>query len=105
MKIQKILTVLLLVGLVSLPVFVSAASSTINSKITTAIENAISAAGTILVSVCALFIIYAAFLMLTAAGDANKVGTAKTIIIWAAAGLAIGLLAMPIAKTVESIIG
>jgi len=100
MKTQKLLVaVLLFVGLASLPLICGAE---VDSGITDALNNIVTDAAVLLVAICTLFIIYGAILMLTAAGAADKISTGKTIIVWAAAGLMVGLLAGPIASTVSS---
>lgn len=46
--------------------------------------------------VAIIFILIAAFNFLTAGGDSSKVATAKTMIIWAAVGIAVALLAFAV---------
>ncbi len=99
MKNQKIFVGLFLVSILSLPLMCSAA---IDGKITATLNNIVTDAGLLLAIICTLMIIYAAVLMLTAAGAADKVSTARTIILYAAIGLVIGLLAGPIVKTISS---
>jgi hypothetical protein len=50
--------------------------------------------------VCVIMIIYGGFLYVTAGGDTNKVGTAKTTILYAIIGLVIVALAQIIVKFV-----
>ena len=54
--------------------------------------------------IAVILIIYAGFQWMTAAGDANKVGSAKSLLINAAIGLVIILSAYAIAEFVSSII-
>ena len=58
----------------------------------------------ILLTLSAIFIIYAAFLFLTAAGDETKVKEAKNIIIYAIVAIVVGILAWGITQVVQSII-
>lgn len=58
----------------------------------------------ILVFLASIFLIYAAYLYLTAAGDAEKVGQAKNIIIYAVVALAIGLVAWTIPALINNIL-
>mgnify|MGYP001595362602 CR=1 FL=1 len=52
----------------------------------------------------ALFLIYAAYVYLTAAGDAEKVTTAKNIILYAIIAIVIALIAWSLPKLIESIL-
>jgi len=57
------------------------------------------------VAITPLMIILAGFFFLTAAGDPQKVSTAKSIIMWTFVGLAIVLLAKGIISVIKQIIG
>jgi len=52
-----------------------------------------------------IFAIAAGYIYLTAAGDAEKVGKAKTMLIYTVIALAIGLLAGGIGSLVENLLG
>ena len=59
----------------------------------------------LLLVLAAVFIIYAAYLYLTAAGNEENVGKAKNVIIYAAIAIAVGLLSRVIAFLVRGLIG
>ena len=59
----------------------------------------------LLLALAAIFITYAAFLYLTAAGDEKKVGTAKDIIIYAIVAIVVAILAKGIIIVVQSLLG
>jgi|SRR3989344_3759495 len=59
----------------------------------------------LLLALATLFIIYAAYIYLTAAGDPEKVGSAKNILIYAAVAIAIGLLSRAIVFIVKQLLG
>ena len=55
--------------------------------------------------VAVIFILYAAFLFLTSAGDPGKVDTARKIILWAAVGIGVALLAFSVSPIVRQLLG
>lgn len=59
----------------------------------------------LLLALAAIFIIYAAFLYLTAAGDEDKIKQAKNIIIYAIIAIAVSILARGIVVVVQSLLG
>ena len=59
----------------------------------------------LLIALSVLFVIYAAFIYLTAAGDEEKVKNAKNIIVYAAVAIAIALLSQLVKTIVTGIIG
>ena len=59
----------------------------------------------LLLVLAAVFIIYAAYLYLTAAGTEENVGKAKNVIIYAAIAIAVGLLSRVIVFLVRGLIG
>jgi len=59
----------------------------------------------ILVAFAAIMVLFGAFTLLTAAGDPEKVKSGRNYIIYAAAGLAVGLLAKAIPAIVRVILG
>ena len=59
----------------------------------------------ILLIVATISIILGGFMFLTAAGDTAKLGKARDMIIYAAVGIAVGLLAKGITTLVQTIIG
>lgn len=59
----------------------------------------------LLLVLAAVFIIYAAYLYLTAATNEENVGKAKNVIIYAAVAIAIGLLSRVIVFLVRQLIG
>lgn len=59
----------------------------------------------LLLALAAIFIIYAAFLYLTAAGNEEQVSKAKTIIIYAIVAIVVGILARGIVVVVQSLLG
>jgi len=59
----------------------------------------------LLLVLAAVFIIYAAYLYLTAAGNEENVGKAKNVIIYAAIAIAVGLLSRVIVFLVRGLIG
>lgn len=58
----------------------------------------------ILLALAAIFIIYAAFLFLTAAGDETKVKEAKNVIIYAIVAIVVGILAWGITQVVQTLL-
>lgn len=99
MKNQKFLVSLLFVSLLSFPLICGAV---IDPRITNTLTNIVTDAGLLLVVICTLMIIWAAIVMLTAAGSAEKITTARTIILYAVIGLVVGLLAAAISGTIRS---
>ncbi len=59
----------------------------------------------LLIALATLFVIYAAFVYLTAAGDPKAVETAKNVIIYAVVAVAVALLSQVAAQIVKAIIG
>ena len=58
----------------------------------------------IIFAISILFILYAAFLFITAAGDENKISTAKSILVYAAIGIAVAILAFAIQSLITSVL-
>jgi len=102
MKNQNFLVSLLFVSLLSLPLFCGAAA--IDPQITTALNNVFGLATSIVGIVCGLMILIGGFIMLTSSGSPDKVSQGKQIIIWAAIGLVVVLLAKAIGTTFQSIV-
>lgn len=59
----------------------------------------------ILLALAVIFIVYAAFLYLTAAGDEKKIGQAKDIIIYAVVAIVVAVLAKGIILVAQSLVG
>ena len=64
-----------------------------------------SAIGPLIASLGSVMIIVAGILYLTSAGSPEKVGTAKKALVYAIAGIAIGLAASSIVQIVKGIVG
>lgn len=60
---------------------------------------------TILLVVAVIFIILAAYNFVTAAGDPEKVGTARTQVMWALIGIVVALLAKGLVILVRTMVG
>jgi len=60
---------------------------------------------TIFLIVAVIFLIWAAFLYLTAAGDTEKVGKAKTALIYSIVAIGVALLAGSLTSLVANILG
>ncbi|HEY4496599.1 MAG TPA: hypothetical protein VI432_00405 [Candidatus Paceibacterota bacterium] len=58
----------------------------------------------IVITLSSVFILWAAFLYVTARGDADKQGQAKTILIYAVVGLIVAALAWGVPKVVQNFI-
>lgn len=58
----------------------------------------------ILIALAAVFIMYAAFLYLTAAGDEEKLKQAKNIIVYAIVAIVVGVLARGMVVIVQNLI-
>lgn len=58
----------------------------------------------LLVALATLFIIYAAYLYLTAAGDEEQFTKAKNVLIYAAVAIGVGLLSKAVAYIVQQLI-
>lgn len=56
-------------------------------------------------AVVVIAIIIAAFYFVTAQGDSEKVGKARSFVLWALVGLAVGLLALVLVNLVATITG
>ena len=102
MKIQKVLLTLVFVSLLATPFF---ASAFVDAKIIRALENVGLAAAEIVAVVCGVMIIFGGFVILTSSGSPDKVAQGRQIILWAAVGLAVVLLAMALGGTFRAIIG
>lgn len=61
--------------------------------------------GTVIASLGAIMIIVAGFFYLTSAGSPERIGVAKKALIYAIAGIAIGLAATIIVNVVKDVIG
>jgi hypothetical protein len=59
----------------------------------------------ILLAIAVIFILYSAFLYLTSGGDEEKVGKAKSYLVYAIIAVAIGLLARGIVALVQTFFG
>ena len=60
---------------------------------------------TIFLVVAVIFLIWAAFLYLTAAGDTEKVGKAKTALIYSIVAIAVALIAGSLPSLIENLLG
>lgn len=58
----------------------------------------------LLIALAGLFVIYAAYLYLTAAGDEEKVKQAKNVLIYAAVAIAVGLLSRALGFIVKTVL-
>jgi hypothetical protein len=58
----------------------------------------------IIFAISILFILYAAFLFITAAGNEEKIGKAKSIIVFGMIGIAVALLAFAVQSFVTSVL-
>lgn len=86
---KKILLVLVLVGFLALPVIGLAQVDVITGKIT-ALTNLLK---TILYAIAGLFIVLAAFNFITAAGDLEKVKSARNYVVYALVGVIVAVMA------------
>jgi hypothetical protein len=102
MKFQKFLLALLFVSLLTLPLAASAQGDA--SAIVDTIYNIVDLAVTILVAVCTLMVLYGGFVILTSQGSPDKVGSGKSIIVWAAGGYIVAALAYAIAAMIEGVV-
>lgn len=107
------------ISLFGLPLLVSAQTSLINgvggiglATIQTAtlsvgviVNNVVSWVSGLLIAVAALFVIYAAYLYLTAEGDANKVADASKYILWAVIATIVALSSFGIIKLGQAVFG
>lgn len=59
---------------------------------------------TALIVLAGIFVIYAAYLYLTSAGDAEKLGKAKDTLIYAAVAVAVGLLAKVVVAIAQTLV-
>ena len=81
------------------------------AKVTTAegflglINAVFNAAFVLLLAIGSLFILYAAFLYVTSEGEAEKVGSAKKIIIYAVVSFVVAALAYGLPKITQSFLG
>ncbi len=57
------------------------------------------------VSVCIIMFFWGAFVMLTATGDPEKIKTARKVLIYAAVGLAVILLASSMPSLIKDLLG
>lgn len=96
MKNQKILVGLFLVCILSLPLICHADAT----FLTNIINKIVTDAGLILITLCTLMIIYAGVTMLLSAGSPEKVSTSRSILLWSAVGLVVGLSATAISAMI-----
>ena len=89
---KKIIIALLLVSLFVLPITVFAQTE-VDITLDEAIANVLNWLYSILMSVAIIFLIYGAFLFVTASGNEEQVGKGKQIILWALIGVIVALLA------------
>ena len=76
-----------------------------NQSLDTTINNLVSLLFYIILIIGVIFIIYAAFLIITAQGDIEKVNTGKSILLYVAVGIAIAFAAKEIIWMVAKTLG
>lgn len=107
---KKIISSSITTALLLLPVMVFAQPTaptvvTSYSQVITVIKTVGNWMFGILLALAAIFIIYAAFLYLTAAGDATKTDKAKNIIIYAVVAIVVAVLAWGITVVAQQLVG
>jgi len=71
-------------------------------NITILVQTVVNFLGSMFFAISAVFILYAGYLYLTAGGEAEKVGTAKTQLIYSLIAIAIGLVAFSATAIVKN---
>ena len=106
---KKVISLVMLVGFFCLASFVLAQTATIAplpgmpTNLPQLMGKIVMAVGTLIASLGTVMIIVAGILYLLSAGSPEKVGTAKEALIYAIAGLAIGLAADAIVAIITSV--
>jgi len=95
---KKILLVLVLVGFLALPVIGLAQVETITAKIGK-LTDMLKA---ILYAIAVLFIVLAAFNFITAAGDPEKIKSARNYVVYALVGVIVAVLAGVLVEVIET---
>ena len=101
---KKILSSLVLVGLLAVPLMGMAVVSPTppsTSDLPTVIDKITNWALGILIAFAVLMLIIAGFLFVTAQGDPDKVKTARNFVLWALVGVLVGLLSYALVQFVK----
>ncbi|KPJ55217.1 hypothetical protein AMJ47_01805 [Parcubacteria bacterium DG_72] len=106
---KKVLISIAIVSILALPILVLAQSTTPftapNINIITALRRLIDWIFTIVLIVSVVFLIYAAFTFVTAAGDPEKIRKARQFVIYGLIGIAIAVGAVGLVALVQRILG
>lgn len=102
---KKTVSVLLLAGLLVIPAAALAQEYTApNVNVITALNSVVNWAFSILLIVAAMFMIFGAFTYLTASGDADKMKTAHSAIMYSLVAVAVAVLARGLVTLVMLIV-
>jgi len=110
MNTQKIISSVAIAASVLLPVMALAYTSVpqptgnINS-VDAMVSSILNVVWPIFIGLAVIMIIISGFLFLTSSGDAEKVKTARTALIWAVIGIVVAIVAYSIPKIVQIAIG
>jgi hypothetical protein len=106
---KKIITTLFSVVLVALPAAVLAFSTpdqptTPISSMLDVIDRIVGFIWPLFIGLAILMFIYAGFMFLTARGEAGKIATARTAVVWGVIGLAVGIISAQIPFIVNKVL-
>lgn len=90
---NQIISFCLLLLFVAMPLVASGQVAYGNDAVTKTIQNFVNLAVTIVLAVCAVMILAGGFIILTSGGSPDKVGSGRSMILWAVIGMAIAALA------------
>jgi len=109
MKRKNVLFAVGLISVLVLPVLVSAVTVenpiNYNNFSDLIIKGIVPVVSTVIGGVATIMVLWAAILFLTSAGDPNRLGKAKTALMWAIIGIAVALAASGIVALIKKIIG
>ena len=104
---KKIISTVVFAGVFCLAGFVLAALTDPlgGATFTSLLERIVSGVATLITTLGVIMIIVAGILYLTSAGSPEKVGTAKKALVYAIAGIAVGLAATAIVEIIKDVVG
>jgi hypothetical protein len=92
-KIKNQLIAFCILSLFVAPLVSSGAVTYGSDPVTATIKNFVTLIVTIVLAICAVMILAGGFIMLTSGGSPDKVGSGRSMILWAVIGMAIAALA------------
>ena len=114
---KKIITALVLIGLISMPVVGLAAKSVTGDiedpdehpgeslNLWTSLGKVVDYLFALLIIIATIFLVVAGILFVTAQGDPDKVKKARDFVLWALIGVIVGVLAYALVNFVQGMVG